>query len=52
MDSELATLTSKGQVTVPKTVRDALGLRQGAHLAVGSGGRRGGKSAGMEQPCG
>ena len=32
MDSELATLTSKGQVTVPKTVRDALGLRQGDTL--------------------
>ena len=25
----LATLTAKGQVTVPKTVREALGLRQG-----------------------
>ena len=32
MASELATLTSKGQVTVPKTVRDALGLRQGDTL--------------------
>ena len=32
MDSKLATLTSKGQVTVPKTVRDALGLRQGDTL--------------------
>lgn len=32
MPSELATLTSKGQVTVPKTVRDALGLRQGDTL--------------------
>ena len=32
MTSELATLTSKGQVTVPKTVRDALGLRQGDTL--------------------
>lgn len=32
MASELATLTSKGQVTVPKMVRDALGLRQGDTL--------------------
>ena len=29
---ELATLTAKGQVTVPKTVREALGLRQGDQL--------------------
>ena len=32
MTSELATLTSKGQVTVPKKVRDALGLKQGDTL--------------------
>ncbi|MEB3361650.1 MAG: AbrB/MazE/SpoVT family DNA-binding domain-containing protein [Synechococcaceae cyanobacterium] len=32
MASELATLTSKGQVTVLKAVRDALGLRQGDTL--------------------
>lgn len=29
---ELATFTAKCQVTVPKTVRDALGLRQGDQL--------------------
>ena len=29
----LATLTSKGQVTVPKEVRIALGLRQGDQLS-------------------
>jgi antitoxin PrlF len=30
---EVATLTAKGQVTVPKAVREALGLRQGDQLA-------------------
>jgi AbrB family looped-hinge helix DNA binding protein len=30
---ELATLTSKGQVTVPKAVRDALGLQHGDQLS-------------------
>lgn len=29
MIREEATMTSKGQVTVPKAIRDALGLRQG-----------------------
>ncbi|MEX0588901.1 MAG: AbrB/MazE/SpoVT family DNA-binding domain-containing protein [Cyanobium sp.] len=32
MAPELATLTSKGQVTIPKTIREALGLRQGDSL--------------------
>ena len=33
MTIELATLTAKGQVTVPKAVREALGLRQGDQLS-------------------
>jgi AbrB family looped-hinge helix DNA binding protein len=33
MPAELATLTAKGQVTVPKAVREALGLRQGDQLS-------------------
>jgi antitoxin PrlF len=33
MAVELATVTAKGQVTVPKAVRDALGLQQGDQLS-------------------
>lgn len=32
MDSELATITAKGQVTIPKAIREALNLRQGDQL--------------------
>lgn len=30
----LATMTSKGQLTVPKAVRDQLGLRAGDHVDI------------------
>jgi AbrB family looped-hinge helix DNA binding protein len=29
VDTELATITAKGQVTIPKAIREALGLQQG-----------------------
>ena len=29
----MATVTSKGQITIPKKVRDALGIRTGSELA-------------------
>jgi antitoxin PrlF len=32
MGSELATITAKGQVTIPKAIREALNLRQGDQL--------------------
>ena len=32
MDPELATITSKGQVTIPKAIREALALKQGDQL--------------------
>ena len=31
-DTDYATLTSKGQITVPKRVREALALRTGDHV--------------------
>ena len=33
MANELATLTAKGQVTIPKAVRDSLGLQKGDQLS-------------------
>lgn len=30
---ECTTMTSKGQVTIPKSIRDQLGLRQGTRVA-------------------
>ena len=32
MEPELATITAKGQVTIPKAIREALALRQGDQL--------------------
>jgi AbrB family looped-hinge helix DNA binding protein len=32
MDAELATITAKGQVTIPKAILHALNLRQGDQL--------------------
>ena len=32
MDTELATITAKGQVTIPKAIREALGLQKGDQL--------------------
>ena len=32
MDTELATITAKGQVTIPKAIRQALGLQKGDQL--------------------
>ena len=32
MNTELATITAKGQVTIPKAIREALELRQGDQL--------------------
>ena len=36
----VARLTSKGQVTLPKAVRDALGLEEGDHVVFRVEGRR------------
>lgn len=42
MDTELATITAKGQVTITEAIRDALNLRQGDQLrwALADGGVR------------
>ena len=32
MEPELATIAAKGQVTIPKAIREALALRQGDQL--------------------
>ena len=37
---EIATLTSKGQITLPKAVRDALGLTKGSKLKIELDGSR------------
>jgi AbrB family looped-hinge helix DNA binding protein len=43
---ETTTMTSKGQVTIPKSVRQQLGLRQGAKVAFVVGRRPCGTAAG------
>ena len=55
-------MTSKGQVTIPKRIRDYLGLKPGSQvefeptengkvvLEAGSGARRVGRDAAIEQP--
>ena len=42
MTIDIATVTAKGQVTVPKAIREALGMRQGDRLSweVDSGAAR------------
>ena len=49
-----ATVTSKGQVTVPKAVRDALGIRAGDRLVFRVEGRRAtlARSAGLMELAG
>ncbi len=37
---DASTVTSKGQVTIPKEVRRALGIRQGSRVASLAGNRR------------
>lgn len=34
MDSVVAKMTSKGQLTLPKSVRDQLNLDKGSHIAI------------------
>jgi AbrB family looped-hinge helix DNA binding protein len=39
-DTHIAVLSSKGQIVIPKDIRDALGLREGAKLEVALEGHR------------
>jgi AbrB family looped-hinge helix DNA binding protein len=39
-DTHIAVLSSKGQIVIPKNIRDALGLREGAKLEVALEGHR------------
>jgi AbrB family looped-hinge helix DNA binding protein len=39
-DTHIAVLSSKGQIVIPKDIREALGLREGAKLEVALEGHR------------
>jgi AbrB family looped-hinge helix DNA binding protein len=39
-DTHIAVLSSKGQIVIPKDIRDALGLREGTKLEVALEGHR------------
>jgi AbrB family looped-hinge helix DNA binding protein len=40
VDTHIAVLSSKGQIVIPKDIRDALGLQEGAKLEVALEGHR------------